>query len=195
MVAAACIPMIWSGVSELNALNNKDPDEKKEKTHVDLQVPGTTTANLGKQAYSIWLQGSAVERMEANGKEPRAEDLPPIEWDISGPAPVTVSQSIQLRVNDYRLAGTFSIEEEGEYQFVTTLPEGVENDYIYNIGDDPTAVFAEVAGEVIQGIGQVIKVAVCGIVGGLAFIIGMVMVIIYGLRWSKSAVNPPLSEA
>lgn len=56
LVASFALSMAWSAVSELGELGKREANEEREKTHIHLNVPGTTTVLLRPQSYSIWLQ-------------------------------------------------------------------------------------------------------------------------------------------
>jgi len=191
-IATISATMVWSGVTELRRVAQETvANVAKKKTHIDLAVLGTTMAHLKPQVYSIWLQGDDLDAL--GGADLDASDLPAVQWDIWGPEAVVVSHNMQVRVDDYRLAGTFSIQQEGEYQFVARFPEGVENDYRYNIGDDPTAVFGETLSGLAESAASFFKILIGAGVGSISALTGTIILIIHFVRSpSAEKKGPPM---
>ena len=119
LFAAIATSKTWSSLVLLRNLGRNQPtqvaaDEKAyQRLHIEDEVPGTLTLDLEPQLYSIWLQGDVASL--TTGDELLAEDLPPVEWTISGPQSVEVTNDAQYGDDEYRLGGMFVIQEAGEY--------------------------------------------------------------------------------
>jgi hypothetical protein len=187
--------MAMSGASNMQsgaeALEDIDTGPSEgPATDIALTVPGTTSADLEAQSYVISLHGAPVADVSADGSEEDDFELPEVIWEISGPAPATVTQNMSARVNDVVRAGEFTITEAGTYEVVATLPDGATNEYAYSIGDDALAVIGEGLGAAGQAVGGFFQMVLGGLCAGLFAILGFIFIIVHFVKGGKAKSAP-----
>jgi hypothetical protein len=178
--------MAMSGASTMKsggeALQNLDTGPAEgPATDIALTVPGTTPADLEAKSYVISLHGAPFGAAE-DGSEEVDFELPEVTWEITGPAPTTVTQNMSARVNDVVRAGEFTITEAGTYEVVATLPEGATNEYSYAIEDDALVALGEGLGAVGQAAGGFVQMVLGGLCGALFAVLGLIFIIVHFVK-------------
>jgi hypothetical protein len=122
--------------------------------------------------------------------EADAFELPNVTWEISGPAPATVTQNMQASMGDVHRAGEFTISEAGSYEVVATLPEGVTSEYTYSIEDDALAMVGEGMEALGQAAGGFLQMVLGGLCAGLFAILGLIFIIVHFVKAGKAKSAP-----